>query len=297
MIGIYKITNQINKKVYIGQSICIEYRWQQHKADAMNEKSRCYNRPLYRAIRKYGIENFEFAVLEECSPDKLNEKEIYWINYYNSFNQDYGYNLTLGGNQAIKIVPDELYKLWDEGYSIHELIEHFHVNHTTIDKWLKMYENYSEKEAFRRGFFRSEKRRNIKKHEKRICQYSLDGEFIQYWDSIKSISRALQKQGACSSIPKCLKGEYYSSYGFRWCYEGKKLVSKQEVNQRTNLVKLTIEDVAEIKEMLAQGAKQQEIANLYNVGRSAITDINIGRHWNDGGIYPIYNFKKKQPNR
>lgn len=98
MIGIYKITNQVNGKVYIGQSRNIEKRWNQHRTTAFNSNNHNYNLPLYRAIRKYGIENFIFEVLEECKIEELNEKEKYYIKLYNSYFE--GYNLTLGGDAS-----------------------------------------------------------------------------------------------------------------------------------------------------------------------------------------------------
>ena len=55
---------------------------------------------MYRAIKKYGIENFDFEVIEECSKEQLNDKEIYWISYYDSCNLDKGYNLTKGGDNT-----------------------------------------------------------------------------------------------------------------------------------------------------------------------------------------------------
>ena len=76
------------------------------------------NTNLYQAMRKYGIENFSFEVIEECLPEELNEREIYWIDYYDSFNKEKGYNMTPGGIEAIFINPQEIYDLWDKGYSI-----------------------------------------------------------------------------------------------------------------------------------------------------------------------------------
>lgn len=96
MVGIYKITNQINRKVYIGQSKYIEKRWNKHKSTAFNSNDHNYNCHLYRAIRKYGIENFSFEILEECLVSELNDKERYYIKLYDSFFN--GYNLTFGGD-------------------------------------------------------------------------------------------------------------------------------------------------------------------------------------------------------
>ena len=90
MIGIYKITNKINGKSYIGQSIDIERRWREHKKNIGSSKN-----PLYLDFKKYGLENFSFEILEECKVKDLDEKEIYWIKRYDSHNK--GYNLTDGG--------------------------------------------------------------------------------------------------------------------------------------------------------------------------------------------------------
>lgn len=105
MIGIYRIQNKINGKVYIGQSVCIEKRWEQHRTKCFNPNCSQYNGYFYRSIRKYGLENFSFFVLEECSKEKLNEREIYWISYYDSSNPNKGYNLTLGGDNAATYCP------------------------------------------------------------------------------------------------------------------------------------------------------------------------------------------------
>ena len=72
--GIYKITNLVNGKVYIGQSVDIYKRWTEHKDCITSKKG---YKPLYRAFRKYGINNFEFIVLEYCDEKQLREKEIY----------------------------------------------------------------------------------------------------------------------------------------------------------------------------------------------------------------------------
>lgn len=99
MIGIYCIKNKKNDKRYIGQSINIEKRWNQHRQRAYNSNCLQYNYPIYRAIRYYGIENFEFEILEECNKEELNLREQYWIKKFNTYKN--GYNLTKGGDKAI----------------------------------------------------------------------------------------------------------------------------------------------------------------------------------------------------
>lgn len=98
--GIYCITNKINNKKYIGLSKDIYRRWGEHKRVPFCSTSREYNYPLYNAIRKYGLENFSFVILEECDDLKLlKEKEKKWIKYYDSINN--GYNLTEGGEHTV----------------------------------------------------------------------------------------------------------------------------------------------------------------------------------------------------
>ena len=94
MAYIYKITNDINNKVYIGKTVkSIEKRWKEHCIDS--KKTILEKRPLYSAIKKYGIEHFHIEQIEECNENNLSDREIYWIEQYGSFKN--GYNATLGG--------------------------------------------------------------------------------------------------------------------------------------------------------------------------------------------------------
>ena len=93
-IGIYKIENKINKKIYVGQSINIEKRWKEHKYLLTINKH--HNKHLQNAWNKYQEKNFVFSIIEECNQNFLNDREQYWINKLNSYND--GYNLDKGGD-------------------------------------------------------------------------------------------------------------------------------------------------------------------------------------------------------
>lgn len=129
MIGIYKITNKITGECYIGQSENIKKRWNGHKAASRNPKDHNYNLRLYKDMRLYGIDNFEFSVIEECSAEDLLNKEIYWISFYDSYIN--GYNMTMGGRSG---VPQKL-----PHSKLLEIIELLKISDLTNIEIAKMY--------------------------------------------------------------------------------------------------------------------------------------------------------------
>lgn len=147
IIGIYCIVNLINNKRYVGQSINIENRIRSHIKTSKQNNCNSINNPLYRAIRKHGIINFETEVLEECSVSELNGKEVFWIKELKTQDNKYGYNILKGGsgNPLIRKRNDENNKVSKEDIvNIIELLKTstiskkdigkmFNVSHTTIN--------------------------------------------------------------------------------------------------------------------------------------------------------------------
>lgn len=107
MIGIYKITNNLNGKFYIGQSNDINRRFQEHCTKWQSSRI-----PVDLAIHKYGKENFSFDIIEECPLNKLNEREKYWIKTLDAIKN--GYNCTEGGDSQIIGVKNPNSKLTEE---------------------------------------------------------------------------------------------------------------------------------------------------------------------------------------
>ena len=211
MCGIYKIENLINGKKYIGQSVDIQYRFRNHKSESFNPKSNSYNTALHRAIRKYGIENFSFDVVEECSQEELCEREIYWIDYYGSFGK--GYNLTSGGEGVPAVNIKQVYQLWDDGLSIEAIAISMTCQKHTVIRILESYDKYSNKESYRRG------RENAKqKINKPIVQYDLQGIFIKKYKSVTEASTMTNISR--SNISAALTGRRLSAGGYQWTYEG-----------------------------------------------------------------------------
>ena len=102
MVGIYLITNKVNGHQYVGQSVRIERRWIEHKCPSNQSKGTV----LSRAFKKYGNDSFEFSVLEECSEDKLDEREMYYIKTLKPI-----YNMNEGGTGNKGHHPSERTKL------------------------------------------------------------------------------------------------------------------------------------------------------------------------------------------
>ncbi len=93
---IYKITNTINGKLYIGQTINLEKRIIKHKTVSKKNKL-----PLYQSIRKYGWDNFKFEEIDSAqTKPELDTKEVYWIQHLNTRDSNIGYNTSIGGSFA-----------------------------------------------------------------------------------------------------------------------------------------------------------------------------------------------------
>ena len=94
--GIYKITNKLNGHYYIGQSVDIKSRFREHKHSGLCNTNKDHYSPIHLAIGKYGWENFETEILEECAREELDTQEKYWIEKL-SATKNGNYNILLGG--------------------------------------------------------------------------------------------------------------------------------------------------------------------------------------------------------
>jgi group I intron endonuclease len=207
--GIYKITNKINNKIYIGQSVNIEQRFYTHCSDALNKYDNNY---FHNAIRKYGKENFYIEIIEECSKEELNEKEIYWIQKYNSNNPSIGYNSSLGGEGCRIFSYEKMQELWDNGKSTKEISELLHCSRETVAANLKGYKNFSQKESQKRGMEYADN----PYHKKKVYQYDLNGDFIQCFNSFREAGIAVNNNKNSGSMIKKSINKKTSAYGFQW---------------------------------------------------------------------------------
>lgn len=118
---IYKITNDINNKIYVGKtSNTLEQRFKEHCVDCQKREEE--KRPLYSAMKKYGIEHFKISLIEECPiEEEEDEREIFWISYYKGYED--GYNATLGGEGKIIYSREEIISLLHQGKTTKEICD------------------------------------------------------------------------------------------------------------------------------------------------------------------------------
>ena len=136
---IYKITNQINNKCYIGKTMKINpyERWKEHQRE--KDKPSEQHRAIYCALNKYKIENFTFEIIEEVSQQELNAKEQYYIQHYNSFHN--GYNETLGGDGTayLELPEQDICQYYLKCLSIQDTADFFNHDWDTIKQVLYKY--------------------------------------------------------------------------------------------------------------------------------------------------------------
>ncbi len=206
MAYIYKITNDINNKVYIGKTqFSIEKRFWEHCRDSKKRKNE--KRPLYSAMNKYGIEHFHIELVEETSNPE--EREKYWIKQYNSFHN--GYNATLGGDGKQYLDYDKIIKTYQKLQSVRETAKKLKIDAGYAGQILKannqLVPTASQAAQLKNG--------------KPVNQYDLNGNFLRTFPSAKAAASALGKitstsNGASSHITNVCKGKGKSAYGYKW---------------------------------------------------------------------------------
>ena len=211
MAYIYKIINDINNKIYIGKTnFDIKKRFQEHIHDS---KKGYQNRPLYKAMNKYGIEHFHIKEIEET--DIPEEREVYWINFYNSYKN--GYNATTGGDGKTLINYDVVLEKFNQGLTIKAISEEIHHDVGQISKILKS-KGITPEEIEERG--RTKKKAVVmldKNTLQELRNFDCAATAAQY-----CISNNLSKgtvNGISSHICQCCNGIRNSAYKYKWKYK------------------------------------------------------------------------------
>lgn len=130
---IYKIVNSKNSKVYVGKTErSLSIRFNEHIQLSKNS-----DRPLYRAMRKHGVKNFNIEKLEVCDESNIDEREVHWINFYNSYKN--GYNATKGGEGKSLLNYEEVIAIYNELKSVKLTAEHLNCSKDAVSDILKSF--------------------------------------------------------------------------------------------------------------------------------------------------------------
>lgn len=211
MAYIYQIQNDINNKLYIGKTEHpIEKRFREHCKDAY--RNRCEKRPLYAAMRKYGVEHFHISLLEETNNPE--EREVYWIEKLGTFKN--GYNATIGGDGKHYLDYDLIIKTYKKLQNQKAVAKELNICQDTVSDVLKRYHIniLSSKEVSKRLT------------SKKVGMYDLQENLLKEFFSAHDASRYLfenkmikgQAETARKQICNNCNGITRSYIGFKWKY-------------------------------------------------------------------------------
>lgn len=225
---IYKISNTVNDKVYIGQTIQqLKKRWNQHC-----RCSKFSDAHLYRAIRLYGIDKFSIEHIEENIPqDKLNEKEIYYIQYYDSYVN--GYNSTKGGDCG-SFLETPVYQYDLQGNFINEFASANEAERITACLHQNILKTCKGIFSQTGGFFWSFNKEEkvvvpFNKKYKQVAEVSETGNIINIYPSVKSV--ADEYQTPSTHISRAIR-HGYKFHGHHYIYLNEK--NQMEVKNNGN---------------------------------------------------------------
>ncbi len=195
MAYIYKIVNDINNKIYIGKTECsIKKRFKEHCRDAFKNQNE--KRPLYAAMRKYGIEHFHIELIEETNNPE--EREIYWIEQFRSFKN--GYNATKGGDGRRYLDYDLIIATYKEIGIVRQTANKLGIDEHTVSKIL--YNNNIKILSARKASDKSTK--------KVVNMYDLQGNFLQSFESASDAARFLVETKKVNCLASTVRGHISS---------------------------------------------------------------------------------------
>ena len=211
MAYIYQIINDVNQKIYVGKTeFSIEKRFKEHCSDAFKERNE--KRPLYSAMRKYGIKHFHIELIEETNNPE--EREKYWIKELDSYNN--GYNATFGGDGKLL-------------YNHQDIINALKINPRPIEianlfncsvDLVCLIAKENDIQIINRG------QEQFQQKIKQVFQYDKQGNFLKQFNSVSDAGLWCFENKKClnynsgvrSHIADCANRKRKSAYGYIWKY-------------------------------------------------------------------------------
>lgn len=218
--GIYKVTNKINGKPYIGQSTDIYYRWKEH---IQNKSKDELQYAFVCALRKYGEENFLWEIIDNCVESELNEKEIFYIKKFNTFIGDgsgWGYNMTRGGDGQ-NGCGTAVYQYSLDGKYIGRFGSVAEASRCTGANECSIINCCANRRKSSGGFiWKYELLQSVEpyvhKNNVPVLQYTKDGVFIKKFDTVTDAAKSVDKTK--TQVTMCCRGKTPSCGGYIWRY-------------------------------------------------------------------------------
>ena len=200
MARIYKITNNVTGEIYIGATtLTLKERWVHHKRDAKKKP----HRKLYQDMNFYGFQSFRIEEVEQFATEKMFEREIHWIEKFDSYEN--GYNDTYGGAGKRLVDEDVIEELWHSGKSTKEIHKLTGYAQDTIKRHLAG-RGVSNEEVRYQGF-----------HNLRQPVLMIDKNTNETISIFPSISDAGRQTGILREhIGRCCRGIRKTAGGYKW---------------------------------------------------------------------------------
>lgn len=254
---IYLITNKENGHKYIGQTTQgMNKRWKQHIQEAI----RMSDKPIHRAMRKYGNHNFMIREIDECDESLLNEREQYWINHYNTFESAEGYNATSGGDKLVfsEEIKQKISQKASERIFTSEHVENISIALTTkakIEPW---------------GMLTEQNRGNGKHCGLKIRGKDLETGLCTDYDNARMAARSITGDPNKNSNILLAARNGGTAYGHKWqlLEEKSKKKSVFGVHKKTGLIGPRHESIADaVRSLNESGTGTGIIKSLRNPGK------------------------------
>ena len=272
---IYSIVNTVNGKAYIGQTI----NFQRRKREHYNLSARGVDAVIYRAIRKYGIENFTWSIIEDnVDRASLSELEIYYIAFFNTYEK--GYNSTIGGEGTVR---------------------HKYVTSEETKKKLSkagIGRKHSKESIIKMGISQRNPELQTRKRAARIAkkgkgnyikQYTIEGIFVKEYDCITEAS--LQTGISFAMISANLKGIYQIAGGFLWAYTKNKCPTYvKPYNSKKEVMQYSLEGT-----FIKEWGCTTDIVNELGISRKRVQNVCTGVQLTGAGFIWAYKGNKPTP--
>lgn len=205
MATIYKITNDVNDKVYIGRTLfSIEKRWKGHLS--ASKRVRCKHFPLYVAMNSIGVEHFRIEAIGECSDEVSFDRETFWVKEYDSFNN--GYNATFGGAGSPYVNTALILFLWVGNMTIKEITQFTGYCKESVTEALKSH-GITTKDFIQRV------------HDRKLPEldmFSKEGVFLKRFKNVSEACKFLNLSPTKSHIYSVCTGKRKTAHGYIWKY-------------------------------------------------------------------------------